>query len=367
MMKILQIGLSYNPGGIESCIMDYYRQLVKWEVQFDFICMYEELAYQEEIEELGGKVFFLPDVKKHPFKYRWDLYNLLQQEQYDVVHVNMLSAANILPLLVAHKAGVKKIIAHSHNSSTPGMIRNILHRINKRRIPQYVTDCFACSQIAGEWLFTEKLLKSNKFVVIHNAINVKRFLYDETECAAVREMLGLEGKWVIGHVGRFEEQKNHLFLIDIFSRLSQRDESAVLLLVGDGELKARAEKKVEELKLTEKVIFLGIRNDVETLLKSMDVFLLPSLFEGLPIVALEAQASGVYSFMADTISREVQIVDKVKFIRLDSSPEEWSDEIMKHCSYLRGGADNEKIYNQFEEAGYTIESAGKKLLAIYNR
>lgn len=364
-MKVLQIGLSYNPGGIESCIMDYFRRLSKLNVSFDFICMYDSLAYEEEIKVLGGRIFYLPNIKKHPIKFKKQFYALLMREKYDVVHVNMLSAANIVPLTVAKKAGIRKIIAHSHNSSSPGVLRNILHVLNKRSVSQYATHCAACSKLAAQWLFSGEIYKNDRYILLNNAINVQKYLFDQQERNEMRSMLEIENKWVIGHVGRFEEQKNHESLIDIFSCICKRSDDAVLLLVGTGELKDRIEKKVMDLGLGDKVKFLGVRKDVDKLWKAMDIFLFPSLFEGLPIVAIEAQASGILSFFSDTITRELKITDQVEFLPLSRGAEYWCEKIIERRDYRREEADNQKIYEKFAQAGYTIETAGERLLELY--
>ena len=184
--------------------------------------------------------------------------NILKTETYDVVHANMLSAANIVPLIAAKRGAVRKIIAHSHNSSTPGIVRNILHRLNKPLIPHFATDLFACSAKAGKWMYSDKMMKTARFHVIPNALDMKKFLYDETERDQVRAELNLQGRLVIGHVGRFEEQKNHEFLIEIFREIAAAREDAVLLLIGEGELQDGIRRKVEDYGLTDKVQFLGV-------------------------------------------------------------------------------------------------------------
>lgn len=364
-MKILQVGLSYNPGGVESFVMNYYREVVQYGVQFDFICMYKSLAYEEEIKLLGGTVFYISNVKKHPIRFRKELAEILKNGNYNAIHVNMLSAANIVPLVIGKKAGIKKVIAHSHNSSSPGILRNLLHCLNKSQIPRYATDFFACSHVAGQWLFSDKIMEKERFHVIHNALHLEKFLFQEKERNELRKALELENKFVIGHVGRFEEQKNHEFLIEIFREIARERKDAVLLLVGDGELKDRIVNKVKEYHIESQVRFLGIRKDIPQLWKAMDMFVFPSLFEGLPLVALEAQASGVYSVMADTISREVQIVDRVEFLSLEQGAEKWKNCVLKHAGYDRSEADNDKIVTQFKRAGYDIADAGKKLIEYY--
>lgn len=241
-----------------------------------------------------------------------------------------------------------------------------MHRLNKAILPRYATDYFACSKLAGEWLFPKSFLENDKVCLIHNALDLTKFLPSVTERDKVREELGIADKVVVGHVGRFEEQKNHQFLIDIFYELSKEREDAVLLLIGEGPLREEIEEKVKQYGLKEKVRFLGVRSDVPRLWKAMDMFLFPSLFEGLPIVALEAQASGVYSIMADSITSEVKITDDVKFISLNQDAKYWKNEILKNMDVMQNCKDNELIKNQFREAGYDIISAADELMKYYS-
>lgn len=364
-MKVLQVGLSFNPGGIESFVMTYYRELSKQGVRFDFISMFPHLAYEEEIKSLGGKVFHTCDARKHPLKFSRQMRKILRIGRYDAVHVNMLSAANIVPLIVASYGKVPTVIAHSHNSSTPGVVRNLLHRINRPLIPMFATKYFACSELAGEWLFSKKIRKSNNYHLIHNALDLKKFAFSLSEREEIRHELGVEGKFVLGHVGRFEEQKNHEFLLEIFREVASACEEAILLLVGEGELQEMIQKKAEEYGIEDRIRFLGIRKDVAELWKGMDIFVFPSLFEGLPIVALEAQASGIRSVMADTITTEVKIVNKVKFLSLQDSPKEWSRVILSYKGEDRSEEENSGIRQAFAKAGYDIESAAQTLLSYY--
>lgn len=363
-MKILQIGLSYNPGGVESFVMNYYIQLATKGIQFDFVSMFPKLAYEKEIKQLGGRVFHISNVKKDPSRYATELTAIIESGNYDVVHVNMLSAANIVPLRVAYKCGVKKIVAHSHNSSSPGIIRNVMHLWNKRYIERYATDYFACSEFAGAWLFTSHLIQGEKYHIINNALCLEKYYYNEYVRKKIRKDLGLENKFVVGHVGRFEEQKNHSFLIKIFNEIVKREPNAILLLVGNGELEDVIKRNVIDLNLKDKVMFLGVRNDVNKIWQAIDVFVFPSLFEGLPIVAVEAQASGVVSVLADTITKEVKITDNVVFLSLDEPAEVWAQRVIEERNTSRC-CDIATIKQIFTARGFEIESAAEMLLKYY--
>lgn len=364
-MKVLQIGLSFNPGGVESFVMNYYRQLTTKGIQFDFVSMFPKLAYEKEIKQLGGKVFHISNVKKAPSRYANELRVIIESGDYDVVHVNMLSAANIIPLRVAHKCGVKKIVAHSHNSSSPGILRNLMHLWNKRYIEQYATDYFACSKLAGRWMFKRGLMEGERFHIIKNALCIDQFYHNQDVRNRIRKELGIKDKFVIGHVGRFEEQKNHEFLIKIFREIVSRDENSVLLLVGDGELEEQIRKDVTKFALEDKVSFLGVRNDVNRIWQAIDVFVLPSLFEGLPIVAVEAQAAGVASVLADTITKEVQLMNNVEFLSLSEPVEVWAECVITKRNQSRC-IDNDAVKKVFTEKGFEIESASETLMNYYS-
>lgn len=189
-MRVLQVGLGNIGGGLEAFVMNYYRELSKMDVQFDFVCMYGKIAYEKEIKTLGGRIFYVPNVKKNYLGYVKRFKQILKKGNYDVVHVNMLSAANIVPLRLASKAGVRKVIAHSHNSSCPGMVRKFMHWCNRARIKRYATDFFACSEVAGRWLFGNEDYDAGKVVIVHNAISMERYLFSEDHRAIVRSEFG---------------------------------------------------------------------------------------------------------------------------------------------------------------------------------
>ena len=209
--------------------------------------------------------------------------------------------------------------------------------------------------MAGEWLFSEKIRKSENYHVVHNALNLEKFAFRQSERNEVRQELGVEGKFVLGHVGRFEEQKNHEFLLKIFREVVSDCEEAVLLLVGEGELQEEIRKKAKEYRIEDRIQFLGIRKDVARLWKGMDVF----------VVALEAQASGIRSVMADTITSEVKLIDKVEFLSLQDSPKKWSQTILSYKGEERKGEENAVIRQAFAKAGYDIETAAQTLLSYY--
>lgn len=363
-MKILQVGLGNNPGGMEAFVMNYYRELSRQGISFDFLCMYEKIAYEEEIKSLGGRVFYVPNVKKDYIGYVKQVRQLLNREKYDVVHVNMLSAANIVPLRLAHEAGVKKVFAHSHNASAPGLVRKVMDRWNRGKIATYATLKLACGEAAGRWLFGNASFEKGEVTLVSNAIDVDKYVFSSEKRDKIRQELGLEGKFVIGHVGRFDLQKNHEGLIHIFGEVVKQDSQAVLCLVGDGGLREETEEKIRAAGLEANVVFAGIRQDTEALFSAFDVFVLPSLFEGLPFTMLEAQANGLSCVVSDTITREAAVLeDHVESLSLDVPYSLWAETILKHKNEKR--KDEGVIREKLADAHFDIKKEAGRLLALY--
>lgn len=323
-LKVLQVGMGNNPGGVEAFVMNYYRELSD-RVDFDFVSMYGSLAYEEEIRARGGRVFLVPNVKRDYFGYVRAMRALLQAGKYDVVHVNMLSAANILPLKLAKEAGVRQIAAHSHNASAPGLHRKVLHLWNRAKVRKYATVKVACSEKAGRWMFGDAAFDRGEVLLLFNAIDAERFLFSPEKRRTMRERLGLSDAFVVGHVGRFQAQKNHERILDIFRDISEKEPKARLLLVGGGELAGRIREKAEAAGLSDRVTFAGVCDNVEDYLSAMDVFLFPSLFEGMPFTLVEAQANGLPCVISDTITQEV-VLDKnnVCSLSLEQGNEAWT-------------------------------------------
>lgn len=363
-MKILQVGLGNNPGGVEAFVMNYFRELSKNGVSFDFVSMYGTIAYEKEILSLGGRVFYVPNVKRDYFGYVKEFTALLEKEKYDVVHVNMLSAANILPLQLAKKAGVKKVIAHSHNASAPGMLRKVLDKLNRPKLNRYADRKLACSEVAGRWLFGEKAYNRGEVILVSNAIDTGKYAYSEENRRAIRQKYGIGEELVIGHVGRFQVQKNHDGIAHIFYETQKIHPKAKLCLIGDGELKESIEGFFREKGILDKVIFTGVCPDVERYLSAMDVFLFPSLFEGLPFTLLEAQANGLPCVISDTITPEAVLSrENVHSLPLKEKPEIWAEAVLKIRE--TGRTKTDLAARRVAEAGFDITREADKLMKLY--
>ena len=313
-IRVAQIVGKMNGGGVEAVVMNYYRHIDRNKVQFDFLVDSDSaLVPREEIESLGGRVFEIPPYQ-HVIEYQRELQRLFKEEGWKIVHSN-INALSVFPLRAAKVAGVPVRIAHSHSTSGKGeYAKNALKAVLKAQANRYPTHRFACSKYAGEWLFG----KSADFEVVYNAIDLDRFRFIAEARAQARADLGLVGdQFAIGHVGRFTAQKNHAFLIDVFTEVAKRRDDAVLLLVGSGEAGASVKALVDERGLTDRVKFLGQRSDVNRLYQSFDAFVLPSLYEGLGLVGIEAQVAGLPCLFSDVITREVDVTGESQFLPID--------------------------------------------------
>ena len=352
-MKILQIGMGNVAGGLEAFVMNYYRVLVHMDIQFDFVCMYDKIAYEEEIRKLGGRIYYIPNVKKNYQGYIKELKKILKETKYDAVHVNMLSAANIVPLRVAHTMKVPKIIAHSHSSSCPGLIRKIMDNWNRPKIAKYATDRIACGEMAGRWLFGDKAFQSGQVTLINNAIQAEKFSFSEKDRDSLRKELGWENKTVIGHVGRFDIPKNHDRMLDIFQQIVSEKKDVMLCLVGpkEGLYKEIKEKTVQK-GLEDKVYFAGKQENIRRYLSAMDVFLFPSVFEGVPFALIEAQANGLACVMSEAVSEEAVVFpERVRRLSLDRNNIQWAAAVMAMSSMNREAADLIKMRPPYAQLG----------------
>ena len=368
--RILVFGMTDNPGGVESVIMNYYRNIDRNVIQFDFLCNTEKVAYEEEITELGGKIYKITARSENRKKYKNEMKCFFEKhaKDYSTIWVNVCSLANIDYLIYAKKYCIKYRIIHSHNSKNmDSKLRGILHSINKRIIMFYATDFWACSKDAADWFFTKKIKNTKEILIINNAIDTPKYLFNEEIREEYRKQLKIENNYVVGNVGRLHFQKNHKFLIEIFNEILKRKENAVLLLIGQGEEKENIEKQIEYLGIKDKVIFLGARPDVPELLQAMDVFVFPSVFEGFGIAVLESQAAGLETFTSmDVVPKDVQITKNLKYISLDESAKSWADKIIDENPVDRE-KEREKIFKQISESGYDISVETKKIQTYFER
>lgn len=361
-IRILQVIGKMDRAGAETMIMNLYRTIDRSKIQFDFMVHSSEKGdYDEEILALGGIIYHVPYFNgANYFEYtqKWKEF-FRSHSEHKIVHGHIGSSAAIY-LKIAKKFG-KYTIAHSHALNSTIFSERIKYGIISYPT-RYIADYFlACSLLAGKDRFGEKVIKGDYFSVLKNAIQSDKFSYSEEIKQRKLQELGLEGKFVIGHIGRLSLQKNHNFLIDIFKEVSQRESNAVLILIGVGPLENELKKKVLNLHLQEKVIFLGLRDDISELLQAMDVFVFPSLWEGLGVAVVEAQATGIPCVISDVIPEEVDInANLVQMLSLDKPASAWADKISEAKISNRHSKQLEVV-----ESGYDIMSTANWLQDFY--
>lgn len=363
-IRIAQIMGKMVGGGVESVVMNYYRNIDKTKIQFDFFIDSDSTNIpKEEIESLGGRIILVPPYQQI-HKYIRELTKVFKENNYKIVHSH-INTLSVFPLYAAKKAMIPVRIAHSHSTSNKKeWKKNLLKNILKPFSKLFATDYFCCSEYAGKYLFGTKTYENKEVTLINNAINVDKFLYNEQIRNKKRKELGIKKEIVIGHVGRFISQKNHLRLLEIFHTLikTNNKEKFILLLIGEGKLEPVIKEKVEYLGLENQVKFLGQRNDVNELMQAMDIFLLPSLYEGLPVVGVEAQTSGLLCILSSAMTQETKVLSTTKFISLEASNEEWAQTIINN--YHKFERKNTK--QEIIKANFEIKTEAKKLEQKYH-
>lgn len=321
MERVLVIGMTDNPGGIESVIMSYYRVIDKTQMQFDFLVNTPIIAYEDEIAASGGRVFHVPARHKSLSAFYRALTTFFEQhaDEFHVIWLNANSLANISYLAFAKRYHIPKRIIHCHNGGEKAL-RNVLHTLNRQRVRRYATDYWSCSDDASEWFYGKDFKQLPSYRWIPNAIDMSTFRFDPDTRYSTRESLKLTAEnFLIGHVGRFYPQKNHMGLIQIFDELHRINPAYRLLLVGQGPLEDKVRQEVRRLGLETSVIFAGLRKDIPALYQAMDLFLFPSLYEGLSVALIEAQANGVPVAVSTRNSRKNIVNHNVLMIDVQDS------------------------------------------------
>jgi glycosyltransferase involved in cell wall biosynthesis len=372
-IRILHVFISLDIGGAESMIMNYYRHIDKKKIQFDFIKHTEKKgAFEDEIRSLGGNIYSLPKLSlKKINKYNFELDKFFRISDYKIIHSHINAFSKII-LKKAKKYNIPVRIAHSHTASSKlslnffnshfklkDQLKILLKNIIKYKITEYSTHNFACSNNAGEWLFGKE--RSENVIIINNSIDANSFEYDKEISLNNKRKLKLKNKLVIIHVGRFSSEKNHNFLIDVFALIKKKHKESVLILIGDGLLKKDIQTKVEELNINSSVLFLGVQNNIPFFLSAADIFLFPSIYEGLPLTLIEAQASGLKSIVSDNVSNESKITDLVEFISLKMSTDLWADRVLKY----KDGYSRRSTLNIINHKGYNIHKNAIFLQEFY--
>lgn len=361
-IRVLHVVTQMDRAGMESRVMDIYRNIDKSILQFDFLTHYEGTGdYDEEIKRLGGRIYKV--CKNSPiklYKNNKQIRKILHENpEYKIIHSH-LNAFSTFPLLAGKMSNVQIRIAHSRTAGSVKDWKLIFREVSKFFLKSQCTHMFACSKLAGNWLFGKSAMETSKVKIINNAIDAENYVYDEEIRKNIRSNLGLNNKFVIGHVGRFAKPKNHEFLIDIFFEITKLKNDAVLVLVGVGELMGSIKNKVNSLGIGEKVMFLGKRDDVQNILQAIDIFVFPSIYEGLPGAVVEAQASGLKCIISDSISNEVAFTDLVNVISIDNPPIVWAQEIISNSNYKR-----RNTYDEVRKNGFDVKTVADYLTEFY--
>ena len=366
-VRVLHITEMLSAAGIESFIMNIYRRIDRSKVQFDFLVLRNQQEYyDDEIKKLGGKKYYVVSGKENTLLRILDeskqIEGFLKKHHYDIVHVHYTTSLRAPYLLALKKAGVKTRIYHAHSAYVLGKnkIKLMIYNYMKKRITKWGTDFFACSRAAAAWIFEDELIKKNRVKVIYNGIDTKKFKFDIQSREEIRKEYNLEDNYVIIHTGRFTDQKNQKFIVEIFEKLVKDIPNAFLVFLGNGDLKEEVEQIVRKKNLDKKILFLGVRADVNKFLSAADCYVMPSLYEGLPVAAVEAECSGLPCVFSENITDEVKLTKQCSFLSLDEDVDIWVNELKKYNNTDR--LDGSKIV---KEKGYDVQDVADKMQRFY--
>ena len=355
-IRVLCVFSRLDRGGAETMCMNLYRNIDRAKVQFDFVKHTRNIgAFEKEIQTLGGQIFTAPRYRicNHLQYLAWWKAHFLSHPEHQIIHGHFYSISAVY-FHFAH-CFHRITVGHSHSTNQKKIsVKFILKKMLQRRVESNSDYRLACSKEAGAWLFPK-----GNYTVLHNAIDTKKFLFQQSESEYVRDELSLKGKLVLGAVGRFHVAKNPFGLIEIFKKCYEKNKDTRLLWIGDGSMRAAIQKKLREEGLEHVVILTGVRSDVNRLMQAMDVFLLPSIWEGLPVVLVEAQAAGLPCLVSDTVTREANLTGLCTYLPLEC-PEQWAEAVQRAAGVPR--VDTSK---QIADAGYDIATTAKWLENFY--
>lgn len=353
--KIAMVATNLKLNGISSVIINYISHINLDEYHITLI-VGKGIAplYREKCEKMNVEIIELPQRKETPVLFYLSLYKELLLGHYDIIHVHGSNASIGMELLLARLAGIRIRIAHSHNTTSTSMK---VHRLMKPIFDRNYNVALACGELAGRWLFGEK-----HFTIIPNGINIKKFKFNNVTRNKIRQKLNLNGKYVIGHVGRFNYQKNHEFIIRIFEEISKLKHNAILILIGNGPDFDKIRKLIKIKRLEDKVILYGETNNISDLYMAMDAFLFPSRFEGFPVTLIEAQVAGLPCLVSDIITPEVKLSENLQFESLSASERVWAKKILS----LKASNRNNYYKNHLRTiSNFEITNSVKKLESVY--
>ena len=356
MKKILCIAASMDTGGAETFLMKVFRGIDREKWHMDFCVTKKERGfYDDEIESNGSKIFRITQKTESLSKFKKELSTVIKENGYDVVFRSGASCFTALDLWVAKKCGVKVRVLRSSNAGTmQGKFQQFINVLCRGIMTSVANVKMAPSMLAAEYTFGKKIAHDS-VCILNNGLDTQRYLFNSEVRNAIRSELGIEDKFVVGHVGRFNAQKNHSFLIDVFNDFQQRKDS-VLLLIGTGEEQDNIKEKVKQLGIEDKVYFMGVKSNVADYMMAMDMMLFPSLFEGMPNVIIEAQTTGLPCLISDAITKEVLVTDCVQMLSLNDTKEVWAQTMINiNCNKERTA-----YAQKMADAGYEMQEVIKR-------
>lgn len=362
MIRVAIIAGKVDSGGKKNLIMEYYRNIDREKLQFDFICDADSQAIpKDEIERLGGRIYIITPYQKI-FKNMNDMKKIIKKNNYSIVHAYN-STMNLFPMFVAKQCNVPVRISESLSMAHEKDWKTILKRLLRPMSKLFANYYMSCGEDCGRWQFGNDFYEEGKVDVFKTAINTEFNSFNPIVREKTRNEYGWKDKIVIGHIGRFTAQKNSIYMIEIFAAIAKKESKAVLCLIGDGELKDSMMSKIKELGIENQVCYLGRREDIQQFYNAMDCFILPSLYEGLPVVGLEAESCGLPMFFSTEVTREANACELGHFISLNESTEVWADEILKAC---RENMPVRKDYSkEVCDAGFDSRYEAKRLQDYY--
>lgn len=352
MVRVLNIIGSMQRGGAETFLMNIYRNIDREKVQFDFLLYSDQgiNSYIQEIKEMGGIIYTLPPKSKNFIGGLFMIRNLVKKEKYHIVWRHTNTPFKAIDLIMARLGGADHLILHSHNSNVD-FTNKILGVLLRPVFIPWITERFACGQEAGKWMYGKR-----SFRIIANGVDVQKYKYNEEIRNQYRARFGVEGKIVLGHIGRFEKAKNHKFLIKLMKKIVENRDDVILFLIGEGTLKQEIENQTTEMGLDNYIKFLGTRTDIPVILQMLDAVILPSLWEGVPVTLIEAQSAGVPCIVSDCVPHEVKVLDNVEFLSLEESLDTWADQIG-----AMAGRRIEESSEIMQKAGYDMPHIASEL------
>lgn len=358
--RLLCILSNMNAGGAETFLMKIYRKIDREKYQMDFcVTISQKGFYDDEIEGMGGFIYHIHAKTDSLSQFKMDIKELVREKHYDYVLRITANGIGLLDLKIAKKAGAKVCSARSSNSNDEGGIKSrIMHRLGQILFLRYVDKKIAPSDLAARYTFGKRAYNKGEITILHNALDLDQYAYNSNARIRIRRALGIQDDAiVVGHIGRFMEQKNHEKILQVFQSVIRIKENAILLLVGNGELESKIRNRSVELKVNQNVIFAGVRRDIPEVLSAMDVLLMPSLYEGMPNTVIEAQATGLPCVISNTITKEANITGNVDYLPLAESNDKWAYKVLDASKRKR-----ENTKDVFISKGYDIESAAQQFI-----